>query len=156
MKDTKFLYTDGHGVVVTDSTFQVRKNEYRLNGITKIGLSVIKPNKIPAVILLMLGVFLLLVGQFELTPQSVIESLDITNLQQFKETLILSGAILTIVSIILLIAIRERYAVRIATAEGDKNAVVSSKKEYIRQIVDALGKAINYNFKYNKLEETIH
>ena len=37
--------------------------------------------------------------------------------------------------------VRERYAVRIATAEGEKNAVVSEKKEYITQIVDALNEA---------------
>jgi hypothetical protein len=155
MKDTKFLYTDGRGVVVTDSTFQVKRNHYRLNGITKFGLSVIRPNKFPAIFVFCLGLILLLVGQFDLTPQTVLESLKIDNYQEYKETIIMTGAILTIVGIVLLIVIRERYAVRIATAEGDKNAVVSTKKEYIKQIVDALGKAINYNFKYDKLEKTL-
>ena len=40
--------------------------------------------------------------------------------------------------------IRQRYAVRIATAEGEKDVVVSSRKEYIQQIVDALNRAYNY------------
>jgi len=155
MKDTKFLYTDGRGVVVTDSEFQVKRNHYRLNGITKFGLSVIRPNKLPAIILFCLGVLLLLVGQFDWTPQSVLDSLKINSYQEYKEGLIIAGAILAVVGVVLFAVIRERYAVRIATAEGDKDAVVSTKKEYIKQIVDALGKAINYNFKYDKLEKTL-
>jgi hypothetical protein len=39
---------------------------------------------------------------------------------------------------------RERYAVRIATAEGEKNVVISSQKEYIAQIVDAISSAYRY------------
>jgi hypothetical protein len=155
MKDTKFLYTDGRGVVVTDSEFQVHKNHYRLNGITKFGLSVIRPNKLPAVILAGIGVLLFMTGKFELVPQSMLDSMKISNVGAFNETLIIAGAIFTLLGLVLIILLRERYAVRIATAEGDKNAVVSTKKEYIKQIVDALGKAVNYNFKYNKLEQTL-
>ena len=34
----KVLYTDGRGITVTDSTFQVNKTSYQLNGIIKHGL----------------------------------------------------------------------------------------------------------------------
>jgi len=45
--------------------------------------------------------------------------------------------------LIVMVIVRERYAVRIATAEGEKNAVVSNKKEYIAQIVNALNEAFH-------------
>ena len=35
----------------------------------------------------------------------------------------------------------ERYAVSITTAEGEKNVVISKRKEYITQIVHALNEA---------------
>ena len=52
---------------------------------------------------------------------------------------------LALIGIIVLAIVRERYAVRIATAEGEKNAVVSDKKEYISQIVNALNEAFSQN-----------
>jgi len=55
-----------------------------------------------------------------------------------------TGLGLALIGIVAIAAVRERYAVRIATAEGEKNAIVSHKKEYIAQIVDALNKAITY------------
>ena len=56
-----------------------------------------------------------------------------------------TGAALALIGVLILAIVRERYAVRIATAEGEKNAVVSDKKEYISQIVDALNVAFNHN-----------
>jgi hypothetical protein len=54
------------------------------------------------------------------------------------------GGFLTLVGIIALAIVRERYAVRIATAEGERDAVVSSKKEYVSQIVDAINQAVTF------------
>ena len=50
-----------------------------------------------------------------------------------------------LLGLLILAIVRERYAVRIATAEGEKNAVVSDKKEYIAQIVNALDDAFHNN-----------
>jgi hypothetical protein len=55
-----------------------------------------------------------------------------------------TGASIAFIGVLLLGMIRQRYAVRIATAEGEKDVVVSSRKEYIQQIVDALTSAYNY------------
>jgi hypothetical protein len=54
------------------------------------------------------------------------------------------GIALAAIGIILLMLAKERYAVRIGTAEGEKNAVVSSKREYIAQIVDAVHSAFDF------------
>jgi hypothetical protein len=36
---------------------------------------------------------------------------------------------------------KERYGVKIVTAEGEKNVIVSDRREYVTMIVDALNKA---------------
>ncbi len=41
---------------------------------------------------------------------------------------------------------KERYAVSITTAEGERNVVVSDRKEYITQIVHALNEAFFAKF----------
>jgi hypothetical protein len=51
------------------------------------------------------------------------------------------GVAVALIGTILILAVRERYAVRISTAEGEKNVIVSSRKEYVSQIVDALNEA---------------
>ena len=55
-----------------------------------------------------------------------------------------AGGALFLIGLLVTALIRERYAVRIATAEGEKNAVVSYRKEYIAQIVNALNEAVRF------------
>lgn len=141
----KILYTDGHDVVVTDSTFQVKKTEYRLNGITKHGLLILRPDRLPGILIFTLGAVLALCGLLKLISPSMINDVLINGSYVSANTLALwTGLGLALIGIIVMAAVRERYAVRIATAEGEKNAIVSHKKEYIAQIVDALNKAIAY------------
>ena len=58
---------------------------------------------------------------------------------------IIIGSLLVLIGILITGLMRERYAVRIATAEGEKNVIVSSRKEYVKQIVDALNEAFNFS-----------
>lgn len=140
----KIIYTDGHDVVVTDSTLQVKNTSYKLEGITKHGLSVMRPERLPGIILFVTGIVLILVGLFEVIPYDLIEDVQFNDAYVSANVLAAwIGAGLAVIGIIVTFAVREKYAVRISTAEGDKDAVVSPKKEYIAQIVDALNKAFN-------------
>ena len=58
----KVLYTDGRGITVTDSTFQVKNTSYRLNGITKHGLLIMRPERLPGMLLLIVGFIVALIG----------------------------------------------------------------------------------------------
>jgi hypothetical protein len=49
---------------------------------------------------------------------------------------------------------KDRYAVRIATAAGEKNVLVSRKKEYIEQIVEALNRAFFHFVSRGKNKKT--
>ncbi|MBL0742954.1 DUF6232 family protein [Chryseolinea lacunae] len=140
----KVLYTDGRGITVTDSTFQVKNMSYRLNGITKHGLSTLAPERLPGILLVGMGILIGLFGLLKLIPSTMIEDVQINGTFYTANYLALwIGAGLLLFGLIVMAIVRERYAVRIATAEGEKNAVVSNKKEYIAQIVNALNEAFH-------------
>lgn len=134
------IYTNGRDVTVTDSTLEVRNTKYRLKGIIKYSFSVLRSERIPCVLLLILSTVLMVCGFLNTFPNP--EGVSIHG-QYYGINLIAIyvGAFLSIVAILLLIVLRERYSVRISTAEGEKDAVVSPHKEYITQIIDALNRA---------------
>ena len=138
MKTENVLYTDGHDVTVTDSVLQVRKKWYSLNGITKHGFSIIKPARLPGILSLGLGTLLIMAGALKLVDTR----LALTDGSPDPNGIaIWIGASLLLVGTLLMWSLRERYAVSITTAEGEKHVVVSKRKEYITQIVHALNDA---------------
>jgi hypothetical protein len=152
MTEDNVIYTNGRDVTITDSVFEVGKMKYRLNGITKYGFSVLKPERLPSLLLLVLSVLLMISGFLNTFPNP--DGLY----QSFKEgghyganlIAIWGGGFLAVVAILLLVIMRERYSVRISTAEGEKDAVVSPRKEYISQVVEALNKAFNRVYPYSR------
>jgi hypothetical protein len=138
-KEDKVIYTDGDKVTVTDSTFHVRKHDYRLDGIIKHGLYVMRPSRLPAILLVLIGLVLMVAGFAEWIPANTINDVYIGNTAFGVNTLAMAlGGVIALIGVITIGLLRDRYAVRISTAEGEKNVIVSSRKEYVAQIVDAL------------------
>lgn len=141
--EEKVIYTDGRDVTVTESTLKVRNNAYRIKGITKFSLWTIRPERWPGIFVILLGLAALLFGWLGRTPEDV--SLTTSNGTINGNILALwVGIGLFAIGVIVLALGHERYAVRISTAEGDKNALVSRKREYVAQIVEALNKAFHF------------
>ena len=140
MAQDRIIYTDGRDVVVTDSTLQVRKNSYKLSGITKLSFWTIRPERWPAVVLLLLGLVAAVAGYLRVFSE---QSISDAGAMSANTLSLYIGVGLVILGLLSLIISKERYAVRIGTAEGEKNAVVSSKREYIAQIVDAIHSAFD-------------
>jgi hypothetical protein len=142
MTPDKVIYTDGRDVTVTDSTLKVKNTSYKLSGITKLTLWTIRPERWPGILLLLLGLTAAVLGFMNMVPADM--SLQTDNGSVSSNTLaIWVGLGLAIIGILILASAHERYAVRIGTAEGEKNAVVSRKREYIAQIVDAINHAFD-------------
>lgn len=140
-KIEKIIYTDGHDVVVTDSALKVKHTSYRLNGIIRYGLSIVEPKRLPAVILLIAGLLLAFAGWiklFDVAPY-YINGYIIT----MNAILLWVGLLCVVAGIVVLAILKKRYAVRISTAEGEKDAVVSNKREFINQIVTAMNEAFH-------------
>jgi len=142
MTTEKIYYTDGHHVTITDSNFQVNNNLYRLDGIIQHAFAVIRPNRVPVIILLTLGVVFLTLGIFDVIPARFIGELEFMSL--IVTTRILSiffGSLLIVAAAIVLAAVKEKYAIQIVTAEGEKEVIVSKRREYVALIVEALNRA---------------
>jgi hypothetical protein len=138
-KEDKVIYTDGGQVTVTDSIFHVRKHDYKLDGIIKHGLYVMRPSRMPAIILVLIGLVLMMVGFGGWVPAGMFQDIYIDNKAIDINTVTMAvGGLIALIGVVTIGLLKDRYAVRISTAEGEKNVVVSSRKEYITQIVDAL------------------
>jgi hypothetical protein len=137
------LYTDGHDVTITYSAIQVKRKWYRLNGITKHGFSILAPARLPYVLLLMVGTTLSIIGLVDAgssitgISQFTLFSVEV----QLNHFLFWLGISLLATAAVLMVIIPDRYAVSITTAEGEKNVIVSTQKEYITQIIKALNEA---------------
>jgi hypothetical protein len=143
MTPDKVIYTDGRDVTVTDSTLKVKNTEYKINGITRLRLWTIHPDRWPSVLLMVLGIVAAICGWMGVIPSDI--NLKTENGMISGNVLAMwIGAGLFVLGIIVLAAMRDRYSVRITTAEGDKDAIVSTKREYVAQIVDALNRAFNF------------
>ena len=142
MEPEQIIYTDGHDVVVTDTQLKVKSTSYRLAGITKFYLWTIRPERWPSILLVLAGLIFAVIGFMYVIPSEYNLSTD-NGILDINTMAMWVGSGLFLLGIIILAVTRVRYAVRIGTAEGEKNAVVSSKREYISQIVDAIHSAVD-------------
>jgi hypothetical protein len=142
--EERVIYTDGHDVTVTDTTLKVKNTSYLINGITRLRMWTIRPDRWPGVLLMLLGLAAMLCGWLGVIPADINMTTDNGTVTGNMLALWI-GVALFILGILVLVVTRERYAVRITTAEGDKNALVSTKREYVAQIVDALNKAFRFD-----------
>ncbi|HZY82663.1 MAG TPA: DUF6232 family protein [Cyclobacteriaceae bacterium] len=142
MNTDKVYYTDGHEVTVTSSTLKVHNREYLLPGITRHGLSTLKPQRAPGLFLFIIGMLIVVIGAYELIPPGYVDNVYIMNrLTTVNDWAIVLGATIGLVGLLVAMLVRPKYAVRIATAEGESDVVVSRQREYIRQIIEGLNKA---------------
>ena len=137
--EDRIIYTDGDKVTVTDSTFHVRKRDYKLNGIIRHGLYVMRPSRLPSIFFILVGFALMIIGFAELVPADRFHDVIVANMAISANTMaMIAGGLMALIGVISIGLLRDRYAVRISTAEGEKNVIVSARKDYIAQIVDAL------------------
>ena len=143
METNRMLYyTDGHDVTITDAGFKVKNTLYQLNGISRHGFSIIAPHRAPYAVLLALGTIIFACGAFNILPTSWHQQVTVFGLSVVVNAVVMTaGSVIFGLGMLVMLRMREKYAVRIFTAEGEKNVVVSQSREYISQIVDALNRA---------------
>ena len=142
MTPDKVIYTDGRDVTVTESALKVKSTSYKLSGITKVMMRTIHPDRWPGILLLLLGLAAAVFGFLNMVPADMSLRTD-SGIVDSNTLAIWVGIGLALIGIFILASMHDRYAVRIGTAEGEKNAVVSRKREYIAQIVDAIHNAFD-------------
>src|SRR5258706_5071946 len=143
METSKALYyADGHDATVTDSGFKVKNTLYQLSGITRHGFSIVPPHRALHTALMVLGSIIFTCGVLNILPPSWMHTVAILGFPVGINSLVMtSGSVLFGAGLLGMIRLREKYAVRIFTAQGEKDVVVSQSREYISQIVNALNRA---------------
>jgi hypothetical protein len=151
----KIIYTDGRDVTVTNSDLKVKNHLYKLNGILRHGLTRLKANRIPGIILFVFGAVLIRLGMVDTFSSEYNFHLGNTLITSnvFAAWL---GVAMALAGTLQIVFVRDRYAVSIATAEGEKQVVVSRRREYVAQIVEALNQAyreIGFHFPFSVPEK---
>lgn len=140
--DRILYYTDGHQVTISDTGFKVKNTLYRLSGITRHRFLIITPPRIPSTVLMVIGTILFICGAMNFIPSAWSKDVVILGFSLIINSVVMaSGAFLLLAGLLIMLKLREKYAVRIFTAEGERNVVVSQSREYITQIIDALNRA---------------
>jgi hypothetical protein len=138
----KVFYTNGHDVMVTDTSFTVKKKQYRILGITDHAIRKIKPLRMKGLFIVLLGALITLLSTLEYFSSQVDSVILFERVWSGSQVLLASGIVIALIGLIWTFAVKPRYAVHISTAEGDTDVVVSSQREYVRQIVNALNRAV--------------
>jgi len=142
MATEEICYTDGQDVIVTLSTLQVKDRFYRLKGIKQHGIAILQPVRLPGLIVFIAGVVLSIMGLANAFTETIPASWSPTGTPvSFNAVAMWLGVLMATGGLMLTVALRERYAIRIDTPEGEKLALVSTKREQIMEIVSALNRA---------------
>lgn len=141
METEEIFYTDGQDIIVTLSTLQVKDRFYSLKSIRKHSMAILQPARLPGIIMFIVGVAVALCGMANALPSDLLQNLGVSAGVDANYVAQWTGTGLTVFGLVFTVLLRERYAIRIATDEGEQDAVISTKREYIREILDALNRA---------------
>ena len=137
------IYTDGHGIKVTSTEFITHKANYLIAGISDVRMHLIKASKTPGILLIVLGIIGMVAGAMHLLSTVDIPPSYVGNILMTPNRLVFAiGAVLLLLGVLLVVLMRDKYAVKILTAEGEKEPVVSPRQDYINQIVTAVQNAV--------------
>jgi hypothetical protein len=143
MASHRILYfTDGRDVAVTDSDFLVKNTSYPLSTIFDHKVSVILPRRTPFSVLIAMGALVFLCGSFDFLPSQISKSISIFGFAIVANALIMVvGISVMLLGMLVVFHSRDKYAVKVSTSHGVKTALISHRREYVKQITDALNHA---------------
>lgn len=148
--DNSIIYTDGHGVKITDSTFYVHRQSYSLEGIKEIKLLKVPSSKATGVILFIIGFVFMLLGSLDTLGELAYETNNNIIVINADMIAIIAGVLLVVTAIFISIFTKSKYAVKITTTEGERRPLESKNKEYVVHVVNSLKKAY---YKYIRRRE---
>ncbi len=143
MNEEFVLYNDGQHVKITSHVFIVDSVKYLVKGIASVRMRLIRHYKYPPFIMLLLGIAGIIMG--------IIHTFSNVKITFIGDFLISAnklsagiGLLLALLSLLWLSVLNDKYAVIITTAEGDKNPITSTKKDYVSQIISVLKTAMQF------------
>src|ERR1041385_4336755 len=134
-------YTDEYGVSITRSELHVKNSFYPLSGINTHKLGILQPHRVLFVTPIVSGSLFFICGAIDLLPM-MSESVSVFGIIiHANAAVMLYGLAILLLGMVIMYYSHEKYAVRISTDYGERDAVISNRKEYINQIIDGLNHA---------------
>lgn len=140
------IYTDGHGVKITNRNFYTEDQTYLIEGITDVKVIKKPAGNWSAVLLFILGLAGLVIGSFEYLADWGFTVGNTDYVADTNTIAIVAGVILFVLGIILFVARKDHYAVGIRTAEGLREPVKSKNKEYAVHLANMLRETYHRHF----------
>src|SRR5215207_8319396 len=122
MEEELVIYTDGHGVKITPFQFIIGKTSYLMNGITSVRLLTIRANRDGGFILIIMGLGGIALGLLGIISPQTMLKVNGASLSP-NDIAWIAGLILLIIGILWSFVVRDKFAVRITTAEGIKDPI---------------------------------
>lgn len=141
MNEGDIIYTDGHGVKITREKFHVEDKEFYLNGITSIDLQRVPAGNLSSILLFILGFLAIMAGSLKVFSDAGFTVQDSIYVMNSNIVAIGIGVALILAGILRMIMAKDKFAVKIGTAEGEKKPFVTSNREHAAIIVASLKKA---------------
>ena len=123
-KETIF-YSDERGVRITDTRLIVGSTTYAMANITSVSRTRKPANRVPGIVLAILGLVILAITSQLGSSEGVI-----------------FGVILLGLGILIAAIVKATYIARIGSASGETDAISSKDKQYIQAVVTAMNEAI--------------
>ena len=114
--EEKIFYENGD-VSVSNSRFIVDGQTYAMSNVTSVKTKLEKAKRIPGILITLFGVGVVGVNS-------------------------MVGGVMIVVGIVVLILAKNKYSVALNTSSGENQALTSTDKNYIEEIVSALNDAI--------------
>lgn len=114
----KIFYQDG-GVRVTQSRYITNSKTYAMRNISSVHVFEIVKSRTFPVLLIIIGILMLL-----------------------SDDVRISGLVILAIGVLVLLLLKNEFAVRISTNAGEVNSIISKDRAYIEHIVNALNDAI--------------
>jgi len=115
------FYSDDRSVRITNTRVIVGATTYAMANITSVLMAKKPANRVPGIVLAILGLILLAI------PVSGIRVL---------------GVVLLVLGILIAVIVKPTYTIRIGSASGESDAISSKDKKYVQGIVTAMNEAI--------------
>lgn len=139
----KIFYADAqHHVIVTDSTFIVKNKEYSIPSIRDHIIKEIKPIPFAGLVVGTVGALLTISGIFHILAFRFLPNVSIMEWTFGAYSWVIGiGALVFVIGLMMTAWVKPQYALHISTAEEENDVIVSPKREFIKQIIDALNRA---------------
>lgn len=118
-------YYQSGDITVTSARAVIGDQTYSMSNITSVSMLAVQPNRTGGIILTLLGLLLAALGW-----------------ASGGGLFLWLGLLGLTIGIIIIAALRTKYAVRIGSASGESNALVATDPAHIQPIVEAINKAI--------------